>query len=45
VVAVGPSDDVPLLTGKSLVDGRDAVYVCEHFTCRVPATSPEELLG
>jgi uncharacterized protein YyaL (SSP411 family) len=45
VAAVGPSDDVPLLTGKTLVDGRDAVYVCERFTCRAPATSPEELLG
>jgi uncharacterized protein YyaL (SSP411 family) len=45
VVAVGPSDEVPLLRGKTLVDGRDAVYVCEHFTCRVPATSAGELLG
>ena len=45
VVAVGPSDEVPLLRGKTLVDGRDAVYVCERFTCRVPATSAGELLG
>jgi uncharacterized protein YyaL (SSP411 family) len=45
VVAVGPSDDVPLLAGKALVDGRDAVYVCERFTCRAPATSPGELIG
>ena len=45
VVAVGPSDDVPLLAGKGLVDGRDAVYVCERFTCRAPATSPDELTG
>jgi uncharacterized protein len=43
VVAVGPAEDVPLLAGKSLVDGRPAVYVCERFSCRAPATSPDEL--
>ncbi len=43
VVAVGPSDDVPLLTGKDLVDGRTAVYVCERFACRAPVTEPEEV--
>jgi uncharacterized protein YyaL (SSP411 family) len=43
VVAVGPSDAVPLLAGKGLVDGEPAVYVCERFSCRAPATSPEEL--
>ena len=42
-VAVGPSDDVPLLAGKSLVDGRTAVYVCERFVCRAPVTDPEEV--
>ena len=43
VVAVGPADDVPLLTGKDLVGGRTAVYVCERFACRAPVTRPEEL--
>ncbi len=43
VVAVGPSDDVPLLAGKGLVDGKPAVYVCERFVCKAPATEPEEL--
>ena len=43
VVAVGPSEDVPLLAGKGLVDGRPAVYVCEGFACRAPVTRPEEL--
>ena len=43
VVAVGPADDVPLLEGKRLVDGRTAVYVCERFACRAPVTRPEEL--
>ena len=38
VVAVGPSDEVPLLEGKGLVDGLPAVYVCERFACRAPVT-------
>jgi uncharacterized protein YyaL (SSP411 family) len=43
VVAVGPSDDVPLLEGKDLVDGKPAVYLCERFVCKRPVTDPEEL--
>jgi uncharacterized protein len=40
VVAFGPSDEVPLLAGKTLVDGEPAVYVCERFACRAPVTDP-----
>jgi uncharacterized protein YyaL (SSP411 family) len=43
VVAVGPSEVVPLLAAKGLVDGKAAVYVCEHFTCQAPVTDPEDL--
>jgi uncharacterized protein YyaL (SSP411 family) len=43
VVAVGQSDDVPLLAGKSLVDGKPSVYVCERFACRAPVTDAAEL--
>ena len=43
VVAFGPADDVPLLEGKTLVDGRPAVYVCERFACRAPVTNAAEL--
>ena len=41
VIAVGPSEDVPLLAGKGLVDGNPAVYVCERFACQAPITSKE----
>jgi uncharacterized protein YyaL (SSP411 family) len=43
VVAFGPSDEVPLLTGKDLVGGKPAVYVCERFACRAPVTDPGAL--
>jgi len=44
VVAVGPADEIPLLAGKGLVDGKPAVYVCEHFACQAPITKPQDLL-
>jgi hypothetical protein len=43
VVAFGPAEGVPLLEGKDYVDRRPAVYVCERFACRRPATDPAEL--
>ena len=43
VVAVGPSESVPLLAGKGLVGGRPAVYVCERFACKAPVTDPADL--
>ncbi|HWE11985.1 MAG TPA: thioredoxin domain-containing protein [Solirubrobacteraceae bacterium] len=43
VLAGGAADGVPLLEGRSEVDGRPAAYVCEHFSCRAPVTSAAEL--
>ena len=33
----------PLLAERPLVDGRPTAYVCEHFACRAPVTTPEAL--
>jgi uncharacterized protein YyaL (SSP411 family) len=45
VVAFGPSEDVPLLRGKGLVDGKAAVYLCENFACQAPITEPGDLVS
>jgi hypothetical protein len=34
---------VPLLEGRTPVDGSPTVYVCRDFTCRTPLTDPLEL--
>jgi uncharacterized protein YyaL (SSP411 family) len=39
----GGGDLTPLLTERALVDGKPTAYVCEHFACRQPVTTPEDL--
>jgi uncharacterized protein YyaL (SSP411 family) len=43
VIAFGPADGVPLLAGRSEVDDKPAVYVCERFVCALPVTDPAAL--
>jgi hypothetical protein len=45
VLAGGPEDSnhPSLLSQRTLVEGRPAAYVCEHFACQQPVTSATEL--
>jgi uncharacterized protein YyaL (SSP411 family) len=43
VIAFGPSENIPLLAGKTRVDGKPALYVCEHFACQAPVTDAASL--
>src|SRR3954452_3986417 len=44
VVSEGPSDAVPLLTGRGAVHRTPAAYVCRGNVCDRPVVSPDELL-
>jgi uncharacterized protein len=39
VVAFGPDEEIPLLAGKTRVDGKPTLYECERFACRAPVTA------
>jgi uncharacterized protein YyaL (SSP411 family) len=48
VAAAGPDDtaaqaEVPLLADRPTLEGRATAYVCEHFVCQRPVTSPADL--
>jgi uncharacterized protein YyaL (SSP411 family) len=43
VLAGGAGDGVPLLAGRTELDGHAAAYVCERFVCKAPVRTPEEL--
>nr|MBI3613084.1 aldo/keto reductase [Nitrospirota bacterium] len=37
----GPATTHPLLSGKTLVLGRAALYICRNFACQAPITDPQ----
>jgi uncharacterized protein YyaL (SSP411 family) len=41
--SVDEGSDVPLLEGRAAINGHAAAYVCEHFVCGAPVTTPQEL--
>jgi uncharacterized protein YyaL (SSP411 family) len=47
VLAGGPEgrEDPPLLAARTTVEGKPAAYVCENFTCQLPVTDREQLIG
>jgi hypothetical protein len=34
---------VPLLADRVMVSGLPTAYVCQHYTCRLPVTTPVDL--
>lgn len=45
LAAKGPEEEsmLPLLVGRTLVDGKAAAYVCEHYACQLPVTDAATL--
>jgi uncharacterized protein YyaL (SSP411 family) len=41
--AAEPAPSIPLLAGRTPVNGAAAAYVCRDFTCRAPVTAPGDL--
>ena len=37
------ASSVPLLEGRTTVDGRGTAYVCRGFVCDLPVSTPDEL--
>lgn len=41
--ADGADERIPLLAGRTPVDGRAAAYVCRHLVCERPVTTVADL--
>jgi len=44
VVAIGEDSDMPLLKGRTQVDGNPTAYVCRNFVCALPVTEIAAML-
>jgi uncharacterized protein len=44
IVAGGTDETIPLLAGRTTVEGVASAYVCRNFACDSPVTDPRELL-
>ena len=40
---VAQHEAIPLLSGRTMIDGRATVYVCRNFACRLPVTSAADM--
>ena len=38
------SERIPLLAGRTQINGSATAYVCENHACQLPVTEPEALL-
>ncbi len=38
------AEKIPLLSGRTLIEDKATVYVCENFTCQRPVTAPDEFI-
>ena len=43
VVDEQAAETVPLLSNRTMIKDQATAYVCEHYTCKTPVTSPDEL--
>ncbi|HJQ06243.1 MAG TPA: N-acylglucosamine 2-epimerase, partial [Nocardioides sp.] len=43
VVSAPQPTGIPLLEGRTPVDGHPAAYVCQGFVCERPVTTPDEI--
>ncbi len=38
-----PITELPLLTGRRMIDDQPTVYICQRYACQEPITSPASL--
>jgi hypothetical protein len=45
VAGEGDTGGMALLADRAPLGGAPTAYVCRHFVCRLPVTTPEELVS